>query len=522
MKTKQTQPFEYKKAVIYCRVSSTKQKVEGHGLESQEQRCIKYAEGKGYEVIRVFKDDFTGGGDFWQRPGMTKLLNFLDEHSHNRYIVIFDDLKRFARDTVFHWKLRQALNARQAKPDCLNFRFEDSPEGVFVETILAAQGQLEKDQNKRQVVQKMKACLERGHWCFNPPKGLRNVKGILTADQPYANIYKEAIEKYKNFKLNSLTEVQKYILVRYSQLGIHIPLSLNGVKSILTEPLYAGYFEYLPWDVSFRKAEHEGFITYETYQAVQNRLNNASKPRLRKDYNEDFPVRGYALCRNCKKPLTASWFKGRIMRVPYYLCKTADCPRKNKMIKKDELEQNFVQMLKQVSPSPQVLNLTKAILMDVWQSRAENETKNITDSEKKIQLLQDQNQVFFDRVAKAKGNETIITGYEKRIESNNEQISKLKKESEKIKYSKDEFQTATEIVFDYLKNPVNQWDSGIFSKRRLLLGMYFEKKMTYHPETGFQTNDLPLILELTSNKNISKNTLVPLFNEATSYFTANH
>ncbi len=32
----QTQP---QKALIYCRVSSPKQKAEGHGLESQEHRC---------------------------------------------------------------------------------------------------------------------------------------------------------------------------------------------------------------------------------------------------------------------------------------------------------------------------------------------------------------------------------------------------------------------------------------------------------------------------------------------------
>ena len=29
-------------ALIYCRVSSTKQRIEGSGLESQEQRCRAY------------------------------------------------------------------------------------------------------------------------------------------------------------------------------------------------------------------------------------------------------------------------------------------------------------------------------------------------------------------------------------------------------------------------------------------------------------------------------------------------
>ena len=50
-------------AVIYCRVSSTKQRIEGSGLESQEQRCRAYAIEKGYTVEAVFPDDVSGGGE---------------------------------------------------------------------------------------------------------------------------------------------------------------------------------------------------------------------------------------------------------------------------------------------------------------------------------------------------------------------------------------------------------------------------------------------------------------------------
>lgn len=42
------------KAVIYCRVSSVRQKVDGSGLASQEHRCREYAESKGYDVAAVF------------------------------------------------------------------------------------------------------------------------------------------------------------------------------------------------------------------------------------------------------------------------------------------------------------------------------------------------------------------------------------------------------------------------------------------------------------------------------------
>lgn len=62
METSSTQ-----KALLYCRISSVKQRIEGSGLESQEHRCRQYAAAQGYDVEQVFKDDVTGGGDFLNR-----------------------------------------------------------------------------------------------------------------------------------------------------------------------------------------------------------------------------------------------------------------------------------------------------------------------------------------------------------------------------------------------------------------------------------------------------------------------
>ena len=68
---------DYDKAVIYCRVSSDRQKNEGHGLDSQEHRCRELARTKGYEVVEVFKDSYSGAGDFMHRPAMAELLAFI-------------------------------------------------------------------------------------------------------------------------------------------------------------------------------------------------------------------------------------------------------------------------------------------------------------------------------------------------------------------------------------------------------------------------------------------------------------
>ena len=87
---------------------------------------------------------------------------------------IFDGMKRFARDTGFHIKLRREFAERGESIECLNFNFENSSEGRFIGTVIAAEDQLEREQNRRQVIKKMKARFEKGCWVFQAPICLKH------------------------------------------------------------------------------------------------------------------------------------------------------------------------------------------------------------------------------------------------------------------------------------------------------------------------------------------------------------
>ena len=64
-------------ALIYCRVSSIKQTVDGDGLNSQEHRCRAYAASRGYPVEAVFPDSISGGGDYLGCAAGTRLRHYL-------------------------------------------------------------------------------------------------------------------------------------------------------------------------------------------------------------------------------------------------------------------------------------------------------------------------------------------------------------------------------------------------------------------------------------------------------------
>ena len=105
-------------------------------------------------------------------PRICKAVLLLSSiHPDEEFVVIFDDLNRFARDRDFHFKLGEAFRDRNAKLECLNYRFDDAPDGEFMETIFAAQGQLERKQNARQTSQKTEARMKSGYWVHDCPIG---------------------------------------------------------------------------------------------------------------------------------------------------------------------------------------------------------------------------------------------------------------------------------------------------------------------------------------------------------------
>ena len=101
------------KAVVYARVSTDEQ-----NPRSQLEEVLRYAEERGYEVVRVFEENVSGSVDPFQRPGFTKLLEFLK--SQDVDVVVMYDLTRFYRaasPTDALNKLRRVIDEYQVLVD---------------------------------------------------------------------------------------------------------------------------------------------------------------------------------------------------------------------------------------------------------------------------------------------------------------------------------------------------------------------------------------------------------------------
>ncbi len=201
------------KAVIYCRVSGAKQIREGDGLGSQETRCREFAGFKGYEVVKVFKEDISG--KLASRPAMIDLLQFLRRYRKTGTVVIIDDISRLARGLEAHLQLRAALAKAGGRLESPSIEFGDDSDSLLVENMLASVAQHQREKNGEQTTNRMRARMQNGYWVFRAPIGYDFIKksgsgSILVRDEPVASIIADVMERYASGRLQSKTEVKRF------------------------------------------------------------------------------------------------------------------------------------------------------------------------------------------------------------------------------------------------------------------------------------------------------------------------
>ena len=490
-------------ALLYCRVSSDRQAKEGHGLDSQEQRCRDYARMKGYDVEPdgVFRDSFTGGGDFMNRPGMSALLAYLEARPFKSYVVIFDDLKRLARDTSFYLKLRKEFQARGAKVESPNFNFEETDEGYFIETVLAAQGELERKQNRRQVIQKQKARLENGYWPFGGKKGYVIEKDprhgkLARPSKQGLEVLKPALEGFASGNLVRKIDVCRFLCEKNFWGEQHPEKYIHPLDKIMRDPFYCGDISYPAWEVSRRPGHQEPIISKETFELIQKRLRKEdSGARIRLDLSPDFPLRGLLVCSECYSHLTAAWSKGHKKLYGYYLCRNKDCRMYGKSVPKDVIEKQFKALLKKHKLRNEVEKIISAVFDFVWKEEAENLNKRETMTQSKIKDIKSKITQLTELVFKAK-SEQIKHVYEDQLETFGQELEQIEQNSTSKLDLNIPYRTAKDKAIKMLKSPYVVWESlGLEDKQRLFY-FIFEEKLPYSLKEGYRTDKIPSAIRL--------------------------
>lgn len=478
------------KCVIYCRVSDPRQVREGDGLNSQETRCREYARLRGLDVVKVFKDAGVSG-KFSNRPAIQDMLTFLAAQTEE-HIIIVDDISRLARSVSAHIQIKAALKMAGGRLESPSMKFGDEPEDQFVETIMASVAELHRNQNAKQVRNRMRARMLNGYWTFsNVPVGYKWAKDkihhkILVKDEPWASLVTEALEGFAAGRFATQTDVQLFLQKQKFPSERKAGISLDRVGTILRTIFYAGYLEKADWDVPLTKGKHEPLISIKTYQKIMDKIEGKRPALIRKDIHLDFPLRGFVLCDGCGDTLTSYWGNGRTQRYAYYVCKTNTCPCYNKTIKRDVMETRFVTLLHAATPSPAMARMVEKTVKEVWQDMSKQTTSRLVELENEKFRIERDIQALIDRITQTR-NQTVAAAYEGRLEELTRSRNLI---GEDIAYTSSvdmSFNGALRTVFDFIEKPYLLWCTGNEEDKKTTLKLVFAKRARHDLNDGFRT-----------------------------------
>ena len=131
------------KAVIYTRVSTAGQAVEGISLEAQEARAMAWAAANGYEVVAVHSDAGISGKKAANRPALQAALTQVCDGGG---VLVVYSLSRLARSTKDAITIADRLEKAGADLVSLTERIDTtSAAGKMIFRLLAVLAEFERD-----------------------------------------------------------------------------------------------------------------------------------------------------------------------------------------------------------------------------------------------------------------------------------------------------------------------------------------------------------------------------------------
>lgn len=333
-----------KNVAIYARVSTIEQAEEGYSIDEQIRVLNKFCEREGYLVYDEYVDRGISGKNISGRPAIQRLL--LDAEQKKFEVVLVWKMNRLARKSLDLMNIVEKLDSKNIAFRSYTERYEtETSTGKLQFQLMAAIAEYERNNIAENVKMGMIARAKEGRWNGGQVLGY-DVVEISSDNRKRKDTHLVINEREANtvqliFQMYSSGHGYKSIANYINKKGYRTKkgktFSLNAIKIIVTNPVYAGYIRYnvrKDWNEKRRnninpnpiiqKGEHEPIISEEVWQIAQNVYQSRScKPN--RIHDGEFPLTGIMRCPACGAGMvisrTTNTLKDGTKRVlEYYVC----------------------------------------------------------------------------------------------------------------------------------------------------------------------------------------------------------
>ena len=451
-----------KKCVIYARVSSKDQEIEGFSIPAQLKSLNKYANDHGYVVVQEFSDVETakkvGRKQF---NAMLKLLkddttiqNILVEKTDRliRNMVDYASIE----DAMLNWNFKIHL-VRDNTTMCKDSRSNEK----FIFGIKALMAKNFSDNLSEEVKKGLTEKASQGTYPSTAPYGYMNVrergKAQIKVDPEAAPHVRKLFELYASGSYSLLT-LRKKMLADGMVYRNGKNFYTSNIEIILKNEFYTGVFYW--GGKKYENATHEPLVSKELFRRVRAVLTNPFKSKSRKGL---FPYTNLITCGLCGCKFTAVLKKEKYI---YYHCTNArgKCPQD--YIKQEVIEEKFVSLFSRIYVSEEEKAIILQCLRDSLKDKIEYHNTSVEQIGQQIKRLQNRlDQAYLDKLDGKIGEEFWRNkSQEWSAEKENLSMKLLTLQRADTLYLEN-----THFILELAKNAVDKFESGTVEEKRRII-----------------------------------------------------
>lgn len=478
-----------KKAVIYTRVSDPSQ-IDNNSLDTQEKECKKSAETKGYEVIKIFREEGKSAKHIYTRPQLRELFNFCSIKKNNISAVFVYKSDRFSRNVEEGLAAISRLAKYGVEVISVIEGYENDPIGRAIRTIIMAMDQLDNEMKGERVKDNMQAVFKKGYWVFKCPVGYR--RKYKTREQ------NKGLPPIKDENLAPIIErmFKKAATGIYSKSQLARQMNLEGfadfyqskashkiIDKILTKTFYFGKMYADKWK-EYSWGKHEPIIDQATWEQAYNKVIMKKKNYSFQD-ETFYPFKGSLKCELCGHNMTTSPSRGNSGNVFYYECGNRGCRKVR--IQSKVAHSQFLKILHKIKPNERVVDLFTSAVFNDWDKIINSSKKEAERIEAQIVKLKDE----LKSIRKSK-DEGIYSTEEARDEAEKvrQEIALLGIEKADVRIDQYDAEIVSEFIKDFFLNLDRLWDKLSIVKKQALQNKIFPNGIVCTKDKEIRTSEL--------------------------------
>ncbi len=468
------------KALIYCRVSTEEQAGDDrHSLKTQRNLCEKaILESGKYRLAEngIYEDPGKSATNM-NRLGLQDMLIRIQEDKSIRAVFI-QDTDRLARNVNDHLTIKALLRKHSAEVISISqLGLEDTPEGNFMDIVIAGVNQLQSQITGRKTIKSMEQKFWEGGWPTHAPLGYLNVgkkeddeERTVIIDDIRGPLIAEGFKLYATGDY-SVLEIRDMLHKKGLRTKSGKMLAHSKMAQILKNHFFYGEMH---WRGLINKGKHKPLTDKEIFDRCQLIMGeHIGWGCRRRKFN--FILRGFVRCALCDYRYTAEHHHKK--KKSYYHCsrygnknpENAKCM--DKSVDVEDLENQVEVEFSKIQFSPEFILKIETRLKKLYESKRSSVTENRQKlTQAKITLEQKLEQAEEKLISGVLDN----AGFERAKRRYREQIENFEDELIKLERSKNIKVDVIQQVLALIRNIGESYEEASPELKRLYLGLFWD------------------------------------------------